>query len=549
MVRLVKAWMIGMVVLVLGHPETLEAQFLDVPQGVWYEGAVSNLEKLALIEGYAGEGGRYFRPAQLMSRAEFLRLCLRALVKGGLRNFLEDHPDQPPFPDVPVDAWFAPDAAFAKEWGVIDRELTAFEPHRAITRSEAAEMISRTREPVPIRGYQGFSDVSAGIYHIRRAYEAGIVDGYGDGTFRPSRTLNRAEAVVMIERAYFVLILPPVIGLKMSVFSPHVPFLPEEELEPALDVTRVRLNSPDSADNLVRVEISGTPAEINTGVRYFVRRSHPSIRVWRERERTSPSLLGPADEQEIPEDELRRGLTLWVESIDFGDAELIVEARRRSDEGVIERNRATFRVIHSIVVVLGGWNQEPELYDSRNPLACSENGCGIFALGEELYRYGYDVWLFDEEEVNFFGYGGAYDAVRQAVEHRGVQEVAIIGYSWGGGSVNNLASALERDGDEFLGNFALVFTSYVDAVSSYISAPEYGRPSRSLYHLNQFQVHASCYLLLPCGGPTLSVPGAVTRNIYVTDEEWGRDLDHTKIDDHPLVAAEIISAVKAQVRR
>lgn len=547
MVRPTKTVMIGIALLVLGGPGLLASQFLDVPQGIWYEGAVSNLKKLGLVEGYQGVGGRYFRPAQLVTRAEFLRLCLRALVKGGLRDFLDYPPSGPPFPDVPVDAWFAPDVAFAKEWGVVDRGLAAFEPNRAITRAEAAEMISRTMAPVPVRGYRGFSDVSAGSFHIRRVYEAGIADGYGDGTFRPSRALIRAEAAVLIERAYFTSILPPVIGLKMSVFSPWVPFLSEVQVAPALGVARIRLNNPVSSDNLVRVEIWGNPTDLNTGVRYYLRRSDSLIRVWRERERTSAPLLGPNSEQEIAEAELRGGMELWVENTDAGEVDLILEARRASDGGVIESERFMFKTFRSVVVVIGGRNQHPELYDPEHPSLCSGEGCGIFATGEKLYWNGYDVWLFDQENVHLDGRGATYDFIRQAIEQRGVHELAIIAYSWGGGALYDLIEVLAEDSG--LGGAEVVYTAYIDAIKSATNLPEMHRPD-SKFHLNLTQIR-SCISgdLVPlCGWPYMAADGLVTENIPVNNEDWGNELSHYSIDDDPAVYLKIFDTLKERVQ-
>jgi hypothetical protein len=544
MVRLVKVLTIGIALLVLGSPELQASQFLDVPQGIWYEGAVSNLEKLGLVEGYSGNGGRYFRPAQLVTRAEFLRLCLRALVKGGLRDFLSYPPDGPPFPDVPVAAWFAPDVAFAKEWGVVDHGLASFEPNRAITRAEAVEMISRTMEPVPVRGYQGFSDVSAGNYHIRRVYEAGIIDGYRDGTFRPSQALNRAEAAVLVEKAYFLSIVPPVIGLRVSVFSPQAPHLPEVEVAPALGISGIRLNNPDSAENLVHVEISGKPSAFNTGVRYYLRRSHSFIRVWRELERTSAPLLGPADEQEIAEEELRRGMELWVENTDLGEADLVLEARRTSDGGVIESERTTFRTFRSLIIVLGGETQDPANYDPNDPTRCTSGICGVFDIGHSLRGRGYDALIFDEDDVKLFGDGPTLEVVREAVQNREITSIAILGYSHGGGSVLDLSWALKDQRAE-IGSFTLSFTAYIDAIASLTPHPEIYRPYESAFHLNIYQTND-----FPLHGQEISSAAELpTENMCVTDTDWGSTLGHSTIDDDEHVASEVIRWLSQRIDR
>jgi hypothetical protein len=57
MVRLTKSLMIGIALLVLGKPSFAASQFRDVPQGAWFEGPVSNLAKLGLVEGYLAARG------------------------------------------------------------------------------------------------------------------------------------------------------------------------------------------------------------------------------------------------------------------------------------------------------------------------------------------------------------------------------------------------------------------------------------------------------------------------------------------------------------
>ncbi|MNO32809.1 Trifunctional nucleotide phosphoesterase protein YfkN precursor [compost metagenome] len=58
----------------------------------------------------------------------------------------------------------------------------------------------------PEKGASGFKDISSDLHAalIEEAAAAGIVQGYGDGTFRPAAEVTRAEFVVMVSRAFKV---------------------------------------------------------------------------------------------------------------------------------------------------------------------------------------------------------------------------------------------------------------------------------------------------------------------------------------------------------
>ncbi|PQP89817.1 S-layer homology domain-containing protein [Paenibacillus sp. AR247] len=77
-----------------------------------------------------------------------------------------------------------------------------FKPEQAITRAEMATLASRLK-PVASAVGSGFRD-TAGHWAesaIAKAQGAGILNGYPDGTFRPSKALTRAEAVTALNRA------------------------------------------------------------------------------------------------------------------------------------------------------------------------------------------------------------------------------------------------------------------------------------------------------------------------------------------------------------
>lgn len=107
--------------------------------------------------------------------------------------------------DLPTGHW-AESAVKQLSARLIIEGVTAdrFEPNRTVTRAEFAAMLVR------LLGLEGetqaaFTDVTAGHWfadEIALAAEAGIVQGYVDGSFAPAQTITRQEMAAMIIRAY-----------------------------------------------------------------------------------------------------------------------------------------------------------------------------------------------------------------------------------------------------------------------------------------------------------------------------------------------------------
>ncbi|MCH4826835.1 N-acetylmuramoyl-L-alanine amidase [Planococcus halocryophilus] len=82
---------------------------------------------------------------------------------------------------------------------------THFVPDREVTRGEAAAMIGRSLGLNGTKRNTSFKDVSAGNMasgYIMELVAKDVINGYGDGTFRPDVKLKRGEMAVLINRAY-----------------------------------------------------------------------------------------------------------------------------------------------------------------------------------------------------------------------------------------------------------------------------------------------------------------------------------------------------------
>ncbi|MBD2845932.1 S-layer homology domain-containing protein [Paenibacillus sp. IB182496] len=81
---------------------------------------------------------------------------------------------------------------------------TLFQPGRNITRAEFAAMIVRSLSLDTTATTAEFSDVPAGQWFagaVAAAADAGIVQGYPDGTFNPQANITRKELAAMVVRA------------------------------------------------------------------------------------------------------------------------------------------------------------------------------------------------------------------------------------------------------------------------------------------------------------------------------------------------------------
>ncbi|MFH5183588.1 S-layer homology domain-containing protein [Paenibacillus sp. TAB 01] len=79
-----------------------------------------------------------------------------------------------------------------------------FAPNDSITRAEFAELLVRALGLPEATSQPSFSDVDSASWFsgaVGAARQAGLIDGYGDGTFQPDAHITREQMAVMIGRA------------------------------------------------------------------------------------------------------------------------------------------------------------------------------------------------------------------------------------------------------------------------------------------------------------------------------------------------------------
>ena len=150
----------------------------------------------AYIVGY--EDGSV-QPEGDITRAEVATIFFRLLTDESRDAFWSQTND---YTDVPADAWYNNAVSTLTNAGIIDGyEDGTFKPDGNITRAEFATIAVRFFEAT-YDGEDLFSDI-AGHWaqdYINEAANAGVVDGYPDGTFRPQQYITRAEAMTMVNR-------------------------------------------------------------------------------------------------------------------------------------------------------------------------------------------------------------------------------------------------------------------------------------------------------------------------------------------------------------
>lgn len=125
-------------------------------------------------------------------------------------------PDSKPIPKLtPIPGFAAEFADINAHWAKKDIELlaslsvlkgktnTKFAPNESITRAEFTALLVRILGLTPEQASPAFSDVTAKDWYadaIAAAVEAGLVNGFEDGSFRPADAITREQMAVMIVR-------------------------------------------------------------------------------------------------------------------------------------------------------------------------------------------------------------------------------------------------------------------------------------------------------------------------------------------------------------
>lgn len=175
--------------------------FSDVTQNDWSYSAVTALADQGIISGI---GNGMFAPNDSVTREQFAKML--ALT---LKLSLNNQPAQT-YTDVTSSNWSYVYIDACKNYlpGYTNASgVQQYLPYTAATREDIAAAIARAMNLEPAEQYaqENFSDCSEITSSLRgyigAAVKAGLISGYPDGSFRPTASVTRAEAVTMLYRA------------------------------------------------------------------------------------------------------------------------------------------------------------------------------------------------------------------------------------------------------------------------------------------------------------------------------------------------------------
>lgn len=382
----------------------------------------------------------------------------------------------------------------------------------------------------------------------------------------------RSRAGEEVARAQ--IFLTPVSG-NLQAFHPRSPGIHDEDFPVPDDQEEtpgvgIRINGDNAYTNSLRMRIRVTPI---AGVEYVLRRNNDILNVysvWGDDgpidDQFSRALLHEDNEGVVPaRTSVQDGGLPWSWDVEWRDGDLAIQeaslelvARDTRTGAEVVVDTITFHPYFSVVIAMGGWKQQPVITRGDLEPHIEDPNHGTFINALQLYEAGYNVYMYKESDA-IYSYAGssssagsfglAYDAVVQSIRGSHIRDVAIFGYSRGGGAVYDLAWLLNTRRSS-IGTFQIVFAGYIDAVGSYSLGQENRRPPSADYVLNVYQ-EADADDTFRLDGGAMNDPNSFDEEVNVetdlTPTAPNTRFTHYNIDDDPAVLALIRNRLRARI--
>lgn len=171
--------------------------FADLKDYAWAVDAIDFLKQKNIV---SGTGDKKFEPARVVNRAEFAKMV--SLILG-----LEEKDCI--FRDVTKKDWFYGYVGALSDADIIQGYQGEFKPYDSLQRQDAAVIIKRVLDTKSrtFAKTKNFKDEAAiddyALEAVKCLAGEGIINGKGNEEFVPKAELTRAEAAVLVYRAFF----------------------------------------------------------------------------------------------------------------------------------------------------------------------------------------------------------------------------------------------------------------------------------------------------------------------------------------------------------
>lgn len=176
----------------------VSANFYDVSETDQFADAINYVKTAGYVTGYPDTS---YKPDNEINRAEFTKIIVDTFSGGGFsKGYNKDYPnsgcEKKLFPDAPLKEWFGIYVCAARDSGFIDGYADGtFKPSGKINYAEAAKIIAKAYDP---DGSKGYTNKQSSIW-----YET-FTDALKDRNAEPSTITSPSKFITRGEMAYMI---------------------------------------------------------------------------------------------------------------------------------------------------------------------------------------------------------------------------------------------------------------------------------------------------------------------------------------------------------
>ncbi|EHL18242.1 hypothetical protein HMPREF9628_02105, partial [Peptoanaerobacter stomatis] len=181
-------------------PSVKNIKFKDVKDNHWAIDAIKFLAQKGIM---VGTGNGNFEPNGKLSKVMLISILAR------ISGDEIENAEKTNFTDIPQNAWYKNDVAWAVKIGIISVSGNKFNPNASLTRSETTVIIGKYLGNKNIKleetnkqiNFKDSKDIPASsMQYVEKLAKYGIIKGDASGKFNPESSLTRAETASIITR-------------------------------------------------------------------------------------------------------------------------------------------------------------------------------------------------------------------------------------------------------------------------------------------------------------------------------------------------------------